>query len=501
MPLDQWPADRTNAGHSRRASGPARSSRVLPFPEVRRTNELAHCGGPSPSPRSCSCSPSTIAIRAQLPTGGRWRGLRSPSRRPGEIGQARGRDFTWPRAEGDAVSRYGMGMSLAQIPAAWMAPRIEARLGPGASQPLFLIVPLLCVCAAAAAAGWIALGLGLSAGGVAAAVPADGTRLSSWILRITRSVRAAPGRRSRTEPGVQPDIESRVRDTEVQPPLRLSRGRRRGNCAAHEIKPRGCDTVRVVAAAQRGTRQEHAVALSLRWRVWRCRSQVGSTSRSQGSDGSSHPTQARDSRIRGWMDSGGCSLVRIEGCGLYFPALVIAMLALGDLLSAAVTSSAARGRSVDRHLRRVADDRSWMVGLAWALGMGPTAVGAGYPSSRGVCRSHPRSVAPNGPIRASGGQHDSQPARSSSERGTGDPLRRGLSMAGGGQGIRRIPRELRTARRAGRKLPGRSRPGPRDGAARFSISRLPMVCASRIGTTFGRESAPARSTSLDPIAT
>ena len=100
----------------------------------------------------------------------------------GEIGQARGRDFTWPRAEGDAVSRYGMGMSLAQIPAAWMAPRIEARLGPGASQPLFLIVPLLCVCAAAAAAGWIALGLGLSAGGVAAAVllTALGSPLGSY---------------------------------------------------------------------------------------------------------------------------------------------------------------------------------------------------------------------------------------------------------------------------------------------------------------------------------
>ena len=100
----------------------------------------------------------------------------------GEIGQARGRDFTWPRTEGDAVSRYGMGMSLAQIPAAWMAPRIEARLGPGASQPLFLIVPLLCVCAAAAAAGWIALGLGLSAGGVAAAVllTALGSPLGSY---------------------------------------------------------------------------------------------------------------------------------------------------------------------------------------------------------------------------------------------------------------------------------------------------------------------------------
>ena len=135
-----------------------------------------------------------IAIRAQLLTDGRWRGLQSPSRRPGELGQARGRDFTWPRAEGDAVSRYGMGMSLAQLPAAWMAPRIEARLGPGASQPLFLIVPLLCVCAAAAAAGWIALGLGLSAGGVAAAVllTALGSPLGSYAsLDLSEPVQAA----------------------------------------------------------------------------------------------------------------------------------------------------------------------------------------------------------------------------------------------------------------------------------------------------------------------
>jgi hypothetical protein len=88
----------------------------------------------------------------------------------GGIGQARGRDFTWPRSGGDAVSRYGMGMSLAQVPAAWLAPKIEARLGPGTSQPLFLLVPLLCVCIAAAAAGWIALSLGLSAAAARAAV-------------------------------------------------------------------------------------------------------------------------------------------------------------------------------------------------------------------------------------------------------------------------------------------------------------------------------------------
>jgi len=112
----------------------------------------------------------------------------------GQLGQARGRDFTWPRAEGDAVSRYGMGMSLAQIPAAWMAPRIEARLGPGASQPLFLIVPLLGVCGAAAAAGWIALSLGLSSAGVAAAVllTALGSPLGSYAsLDLSEPLQAA----------------------------------------------------------------------------------------------------------------------------------------------------------------------------------------------------------------------------------------------------------------------------------------------------------------------
>ena len=418
----------------------------------------------------------------------------------GQLGQARGRDFTWPRAEGDAVSRYGMGMSLAQLPAAWMAPRIEARLGPGASQPLFLIVPLLCVCAAAAAAGWIALGLGLSAGGVAAAVllTALGSPLGSYAsLDLSEPLQAAALALSLA---CSLTSSQRVRDTEVQPPLRLSRGRRRGNCAAHEIKPRGCDTVRVVAAAQRGTArstQSHCLCAGgsgapvrrldlLRDRKVRTALRI---LRRRGIHASMAGWILETAR---WSESRAGALL---SCARHRDA------GLGDLLSAAVTSSAARGRSVDRHLRRVADDRSWMVGLAWALGMGPTAVGAGYSSSRGVCRSHPRSVAPNGQIRGSGGQHDSQPARSSSERGTGDPLRRGLSMAGGGQNIRRIPRELRTARRAGRKLPGRSRPGPRDGAARFSISRLPMVCASRIGTTFGRESAPAPSTSLDPVAT
>ena len=71
----------------------------------------------------------------------------------GELGQARGRDLTVPRPEGDSVSRFGLGMSLAQVPAAMAAPIVEARLGPATSQPLFLIAPFLFVFTAAVFAG------------------------------------------------------------------------------------------------------------------------------------------------------------------------------------------------------------------------------------------------------------------------------------------------------------------------------------------------------------
>lgn len=77
----------------------------------------------------------------------------------GGIGQARGRDFTWER-ESDAVSRFGMATSLLQMPAAWLAPGVEQRHGPGASQALFLVLPWLAIGLAAAAAGALARRLG-----------------------------------------------------------------------------------------------------------------------------------------------------------------------------------------------------------------------------------------------------------------------------------------------------------------------------------------------------
>ncbi len=71
----------------------------------------------------------------------------------GQLGQARGRDFTIERAGGDSVSRYGMGMSLAQIPAALLAPAVERRFGAASSQPLFLLAPLFSTLLAAIFAG------------------------------------------------------------------------------------------------------------------------------------------------------------------------------------------------------------------------------------------------------------------------------------------------------------------------------------------------------------
>lgn len=70
----------------------------------------------------------------------------------GSLGQARGRDLTVPRPGGDSVSRYGLGMSLAQVPAAALAPLVETSQGPGSSQWLFLVAPFLLVLATAVVA-------------------------------------------------------------------------------------------------------------------------------------------------------------------------------------------------------------------------------------------------------------------------------------------------------------------------------------------------------------
>lgn len=63
----------------------------------------------------------------------------------GQLAQAKGRDFAYVNPNGEAVSRYGIGMTLLQLPAALLAPYVEERLGPASSQPLFLVAPVLLV--------------------------------------------------------------------------------------------------------------------------------------------------------------------------------------------------------------------------------------------------------------------------------------------------------------------------------------------------------------------
>ncbi|HYN41696.1 MAG TPA: hypothetical protein VE129_07970 [Thermoanaerobaculia bacterium] len=89
----------------------------------------------------------------------------------GEIGLARGIErATVPRPDGDAVTRYGLGMALVQVPAAALAPYLERAAGPGASQTLFLLAPLVLTLVAAGAAGHAARSLGAGERGAAFAV-------------------------------------------------------------------------------------------------------------------------------------------------------------------------------------------------------------------------------------------------------------------------------------------------------------------------------------------
>lgn len=87
----------------------------------------------------------------------------------GSLGLAKGAPRTVER-EADVVSRYGLGTSLAQLPAASLAPSVERRLGPGTSQPLFLLAPFLAVLLAAGAAGRVARLAGATPQGVGLAV-------------------------------------------------------------------------------------------------------------------------------------------------------------------------------------------------------------------------------------------------------------------------------------------------------------------------------------------
>jgi hypothetical protein len=88
----------------------------------------------------------------------------------GEIGIARGQTFSIPRPGGDAVSPYGMGQSLVEVPFALLAGPWESRFGARTSQSLFVLLEVLLVTLAAAGAGLLAAALGAEAFGQVLAV-------------------------------------------------------------------------------------------------------------------------------------------------------------------------------------------------------------------------------------------------------------------------------------------------------------------------------------------
>jgi hypothetical protein len=88
----------------------------------------------------------------------------------GEIGIARGQTFALPRPGGDAVSPYGMGQSLIEVPVALLAGPWESRFGARTSQSLFVLLEVLLVTLGAAGAGLLAAALGAGAFGQSLAV-------------------------------------------------------------------------------------------------------------------------------------------------------------------------------------------------------------------------------------------------------------------------------------------------------------------------------------------
>ncbi len=113
----------------------------------------------------------------------------------GEVGVARGIELVaTSRSEGDAVGRYGLGMSLAQGPAALVAPAVDGAFRAGGSQFLFLVAPILFGLLAAAGAGRIAglLGAGERGQAIAVLLSSIGSPLGAYaICDLSESLQAA----------------------------------------------------------------------------------------------------------------------------------------------------------------------------------------------------------------------------------------------------------------------------------------------------------------------
>lgn len=98
----------------------------------------------------------------------------------GEIGISRNQHFSIPRAGGDAVAPYGMGLPLVEVPFAALARPWETTFGARTSQTLFVLLEVLLVTAAAAGAGLLAAELGAGTFGQGLAVFGTGLGSPLW---------------------------------------------------------------------------------------------------------------------------------------------------------------------------------------------------------------------------------------------------------------------------------------------------------------------------------
>lgn len=98
----------------------------------------------------------------------------------GEIGIGRGQIFGVPRSGGDAVSPYGMGLSLLEVLPALLARPWEKTFGEHSSQTFFVFLQVLLVTGAAALAGLLARALGAGRSGEGLGVVAAALASPLW---------------------------------------------------------------------------------------------------------------------------------------------------------------------------------------------------------------------------------------------------------------------------------------------------------------------------------
>ena len=426
----------------------------------------------------------------------------------GGIGQASGRDFTLDRPGGDAVSRFGMATSLLQVPAAWLAPRVEASRGAGSSQALFLLVPWLAVGLAAAAAGALARRLGGGPPEVAAAVllASVASPLGSYaLLEFSEPVQAAAlalalRGRARRRRGARPAAPARDR----------RRVRRRVRRARQEQPDRG------------GAVRPSSPARSPRLAPEPARLRVGDG----GGGGSAGPVGlVRDGPLR-------APLRRLPGRPVHPPlarrplappgraqpgprpllARVPALPRLGRRgVEAAGARDAgraglARGRA---RLRRAAGRGGGLLGLARHGGLGPPPRRGRDPPPGAVRRRGPRAEPAARSGRSRGPVSGAQPAAAPAAPDAGLDLRHEPRLAGDRRsGCRPLP-VLRQRALGGRPADRRALREARARAGRQPLAALPLVLAREParraaarrparGTALGR--GPARARPGRPLA-